>query len=108
MKEAAYEITHDEDHKFELAVYLDKLDEALSLARNSSAHGSEQKWRDIGDKALSNWQIELAEECFKRAADLSTLLLIYTSTANRQGLIELASQAGKLMFNIYFVQQNTY
>ena len=46
----------------------------------------ESKWKLVGDAALASWNLVLAEECFKRAKDLGTLLLLYTSTGSREGL----------------------
>lgn len=90
------QVSTDPDHKFDLAVQLDNLDIALDLARSSPQPGSEVKWRTVGDRALSSWRVDLAEECYKNANDLSALLLIYTSTGDRQGLAELAASAGEL------------
>lgn len=95
LKELAMEVSHDPDHKFELATQLGDLDAALALARAAPEPGSEAKWRTIADKALMNWKVELAEECFSKAGDLSALLLIYTSTADRAGLKRLAERASK-------------
>ena len=45
---------------------------------------SEEKWRQLGDKALEEFDLELAEECAIQAKDLGLLLLIYTSKGDRQ------------------------
>ncbi|KAK4053418.1 Coatomer subunit beta' [Microbotryomycetes sp. JL201] len=93
LKELALEVSTDPDHKFDLAISLDDLDTALSLARSSPHLGSQSKWRAVGDRALQGWKIQLAEECFKMANDHSALLLIYTSTGDRQGLEKLRENA---------------
>ncbi|SCZ92621.1 BZ3500_MvSof-1268-A1-R1_Chr5-2g08039 [Microbotryum saponariae] len=93
LKELALQVSTDPDHKFDLAIQLDDLDTALALARTSPHLGSQPKWRTVGDRALASWKIQLAEECFKMANDLSALLLIYTSTGDRQGLSELKELA---------------
>lgn len=95
LKELALEVSTDPDHKFELAIGLDDLDTALQLARASPHLGSQSKWRAVGDRALASWKIGLAEECFKMANDLSALLLIYTSTGDREGLKSLSATAGE-------------
>jgi hypothetical protein len=95
LKELALEVSTDPDHKFDLAIQLDDLDTALALARSSPHLGSQSKWRTVGDRALASWKVGLAEECFKMANDLSALLLIYTSTGDREGLAKLAELAGK-------------
>ena len=95
LKELALEVSTDPDHKFDLAVGLDDLDTALALARASPHLGSQSKWRTVGDRALAGWKVDLAEECFKMANDLAALLLIYTSTGDREGLAQLAQLAVK-------------
>ncbi|ORX80290.1 Coatomer, beta' subunit [Basidiobolus meristosporus CBS 931.73] len=90
LKELALEISTDNEHKFDLALQLNKLEYALEIAKES---GSESKWRTLSDVALSKWQFNLAEECLKKANDLSGLLLMYTAYGNSEGLRELAQQA---------------
>lgn len=92
LKELALEVSTDPDHKFDLAIQLDDLSTALSLARNNAAVGSESKWRSIGDRALASWRVGLAEECFAMAKDWGALLLIYTSTGNVEGLKSLSEK----------------
>lgn len=53
----------------------------------------ESKWKQVGDAALSSWNLVLAEEAFKHAKDLGSLLLLYTSTGSREGLRLLSSLA---------------
>lgn len=89
-KELALEVATDPEHRFELALALQNLDIALSLAREADA---EHKWKIVGDTALASWDIRLAEECFKHAKDLGSLLLLYSATSNRTGLAEVAEQA---------------
>ncbi|KAI9718308.1 MAG: hypothetical protein M1828_006772 [Chrysothrix sp. TS-e1954] len=89
-KEQALEVATDPEHRFDLALALEKLDIALELAREADA---EHKWKTVGDAALSTWDLKLAEECFTNAKDLGSLLLVHSSTSNPQGLRDLASQA---------------
>lgn len=96
LKELALEVSTDPDHKFDLAIGLDDLETALALAHQAPQVGSQTKWRTVGDRALASWKVGLAEECFKMANDLSALLLIYTSTGDRQGLASLRDMAGEL------------
>ena len=93
LRELALDISTDPDHKFELAIALDDLETALALARSSPHLGSQAKWRTVGDRALAGWKVQLAEECFKQAHDLSALLLLYTSTGSRAGLEYLVERA---------------
>ncbi|EON68254.1 hypothetical protein W97_07512 [Coniosporium apollinis CBS 100218] len=91
-KEEALEVATDAEHRFELSLALNKLDVALSIAREADA---EHKWKTVGDAALSAWNIALAEECFSHAKDMSSLLLLYSSTSNADGLRELTAMAEK-------------
>lgn len=89
-KELALEVATDPEHKFELALALNQLDIALRLAREADV---DLKWKTVGDAALSGWDVALAAECFEHAKDLGSLLLLHSSTGNRDGLSRLAEQA---------------
>lgn len=90
-KELALEIATDPEHKFELALSLHQIDIAVELAREADV---EHKWKTVGDAALTLWDIALAAECFTNAKDLGSLLLLHSSTCDRNGLKALAEQAG--------------
>lgn len=101
LKELALDVTTDAEQRFELSLSLNRLDVALDIARSADV---ESKWKTVGDAALAAWDFPLAEECFTRAKDLSSLLLLHTSTGNAKGLSELsiiASEAGQN--NIAFI-----
>ena len=83
----AYEISPDSNHKFELALTLNYINDAFKIADQQS---SVEKWRKVGDIALQRGQFGLAEECFEKSADFNSLLLIYSSYNNREGLTQLA------------------
>ena len=53
----------------------------------------ESKWKQVGDAALASWNLVLAEEAFKKAKDLGSLLLLYTSTGDCNGLESLSKMA---------------
>jgi coatomer subunit beta' len=53
----------------------------------------ESKWKQVGDAALAGWNLALAEEAFKKAKDLGSLLLLFTSTGSREGLELLTKMA---------------
>jgi coatomer subunit beta' len=89
-KELALEVATDPEHKFDLALALNQLDIALDLARQADV---EHKWKTVGDTALAAWDIALATECFTHARDLGSLLLIYSSTSDHEGLKALSTQA---------------
>ena len=89
-KELALEVATDPEHRFELALGLNNLQVALEIARESD---SATRWGSVADKALEAWDVKLAEECFVHAKDLGSLLLLYTSSGNKEGLLRLAKQA---------------
>ena len=89
-KELALEVATDPEHKFDLALALNQLDIALDLARKADV---DHKWKTVGDAALTGWDVALAAECFTHAKDLGSLLLLHSSTGNREGLSALATQA---------------
>jgi coatomer subunit beta' len=89
-KELALEVATDSEHKFDLALALGQLPIALELAREANA---EHKWKTVGDAALAGWDVALAAECFTNAKDLGSLLLLHSSTGDRDGLQALNLQA---------------
>ncbi|RFU78382.1 coatomer subunit beta [Trichoderma arundinaceum] len=89
-KDLALEVATDPEHKFELALALNQLAIALDLARQADV---EHKWKTVGDAALTAWDVGLAAECFTHAKDLGSLLLVYSSTGDQEGLAKLAAQA---------------
>lgn len=101
LKELALDVTTDSEQRFELALSLQRLDVALEIARTVDV---ESKWKIVGDTALASWNFPLAEECFTKARDLSSLLLLHTSTGNTQGLTDLATMATEAgLNNIAFI-----
>ncbi|SRR6266702_774872 len=98
MKELAFLVTSDADHKFDLALQLDDLDAALEIVRAVPDAEAETKWKAVGDRALTVWRFDLARECFEKAGDLNALMLLLLSTGDQAGLRQLATKAGKLTF----------
>lgn len=95
-KELALDVATDPEHRFELALGLSNLAVALEIARESDMQA---KWSAVADKALELWDVKLAEECFLHAKDLGSLLLLYTSSGNKEGLANLAQQAEEMGSN---------
>ena len=96
----AFELTPDQDHKFDLAIQLNHVDAAKNIAAEQE---NGEKWRKVGDIALSKGLFSLAEECFERSQDFNSLLLFYSSYGDQEGLqkmAEAATQKGK--FNVAF------
>lgn len=89
-KEMALDVATDAEHRFDLALALNNLPIALDIAREADV---EHRWKTVGDAALAAWDLPLAEECFTNAKDLGSLLLVYTSSCNADGLRKLISQA---------------
>lgn len=89
------QVTNDPDHKFDLSLQLDDLDTAVDIARSVPENEAEIKWKALGDRALSVWRFDLAQEAFQRANDLSALMLLLLSTGDREGLQQLAATAGE-------------
>jgi coatomer subunit beta' len=89
-KELALDVATDPEHRFELALSLGNLPIALDIAREADV---EHRWKTVGDAALSAWNIRLAEECFTNAKDLGSILLLHSSTGNKNALKKLAVQA---------------
>ena len=99
-KEMALEVATDPEHRFDLALALNNLPIALAIAREADV---EHRWKTVGDAALTAWDIALAEECFTRAKDLGSLLLLYSATGNVDDLSSLAQHAEEAGFmNIAF------
>ena len=93
MKELALQITTDPDHKFDLSLQLDDLDAAVDIAKTVPDLEAEPKWKAIGDRALAVWRFDLAREAFERAKDLNALFLLLLAIGDKDGLLNLATQA---------------
>ena len=74
--EMAFEMTPDLDHKFDLALGLNRVDAAFRIAESS---GNSEKWRKVGDIALARGQFTMAESCYDKSDDFNSLLLFYSS-----------------------------
>lgn len=114
-KEEALVVTSDPDHKFELAIDLRNLSVAHTVLRESESESVDvegveyqSKWRRLGDLALSQGRIDLAQMCAKKSGDLSGLLLLHASAGDKAGMRSLgalAADAGRwnVAFLAYFV-----
>ena len=72
----AFKITPDQDHKFDLAITLNKTEEAFAIAEEQQ---SVEKWKKVGDIALLAGFFTLAESCFKKSQDFNSLFMFYSS-----------------------------
>ena len=98
-KEEALQVADDPDQRFSLALQLQRLDIAHKIMADE-VKPSEQddadvllKWKQLGDLALAQGELKLADDCGKRAHDLPGLLLLYTSLSDRESLEWLAQEA---------------
>ncbi|CCJ28438.1 unnamed protein product [Pneumocystis jirovecii] len=89
-KDLALNITTDLEQRFDLAIQLRKLDIAVEIAQKMNL---ESKWKTIGDISLSSWNLCLAEECYIKAKDYGSLLLLYSSFGNIEKMKTLANDA---------------
>ena len=76
----------------------------VDAAKNIAAEQDNcEKWRKVGDIALSKGMFTLAEECFERSNDFNSLLLFYSSYGDQEGLVKMADRAAqKGKFNVAF------
>lgn len=84
----AFEVVKNLDLKFEYALRLELVDEAYEIACEST---SKSCLKQIGDLCLQKGEFDKAEDSYKRAEDLPSLFLLYSSlgtpglTIRRQG-----------------------
>ncbi|KAL9647775.1 hypothetical protein ABK040_001362 [Willaertia magna] len=109
-KELALEVSQDNDHKFNIAIQLNKLDIAYQLIKDShleedDLNNLEMKWKQLGQLALSQYNLKLSEECFINGKDYGALLLLYSSTGNLNGLKHLVKLSTKnnITFMCYYL-----
>eukprot|EP00443_Scrippsiella_acuminata_P048523 CAMPEP_0115188384 /NCGR_PEP_ID=MMETSP0270-20121206/10982_1 /TAXON_ID=71861 /ORGANISM="Scrippsiella trochoidea, Strain CCMP3099" /LENGTH=952 /DNA_ID=CAMNT_0002601563 /DNA_START=72 /DNA_END=2930 /DNA_ORIENTATION=- len=94
----ALQISKDDEHRFELATQLGKLQMAADIIVNISAQANPAmpprgKWKQLGDVALEQGDFALARRCFKEAKDLGALFLVHTAAGDASELIETAKMA---------------
>ena len=76
----------------------------VDAAKNIAAEQeNSEKWRKVGDIALSKGCFTLAEECFEKSQDFNSLLLFYSSYGDQEGLEKMAAAAAqKGKFHVAF------
>eukprot|EP00578_Thalassiosira_sp_NH16_P025699 CAMPEP_0181083606 /NCGR_PEP_ID=MMETSP1071-20121207/4248_1 /TAXON_ID=35127 /ORGANISM="Thalassiosira sp., Strain NH16" /LENGTH=969 /DNA_ID=CAMNT_0023165277 /DNA_START=39 /DNA_END=2948 /DNA_ORIENTATION=- len=108
-KEEALEVTTDDDHKFDLALELGKIDVAHELMDQTpldekNSIDTMAKWKKLSDAALKISDFELTEACSLSSDDFPGLLLLYSAVGNFEGMEQLAKMAQeKGKTNIAFV-----
>ncbi|CAD8136859.1 unnamed protein product [Paramecium octaurelia] len=108
LKEWAYKLVQDTDHKFELALQLAIVDDAFQIAQKSQ---DTLKLRQVGDLALQQGKIKLAAQALEEADDFGGLLLIYSSIGLKTQLLQLGDKAFQqtkmnIAFSAYFLCAN--
>lgn len=96
--EEALEVSKDDEHRFELATQLGKLNLAADIITSISGQANmgvppRGKWKTLGDIALEQGDFTLARRCFQEATDLSALFLLQTSSGDAEGLLKTAQLA---------------
>jgi len=99
----ALAISKDDDHRFELATQLGRLQMAADIitsmseqaaaTASASAMPPRAKWKSLGDVALEQGDIQLARRCFAQANDIGSLFLLQTSCGDAVELAKTASMA---------------
>merc|ERR1719198_2762459 len=87
----ALQVSKDDEHRFELATQLGRLQMAADIIVNISAQANPAmpprgKWKSLGDVALEQGEFSLARRCFKEAKDLSALFLVHTACGDAEEL----------------------
>jgi coatomer subunit beta' len=93
LKQLALEISTDPDHRFDLALSLDALDVALSIAEETPAPENEVKWKAVGDRALARWKFSVAQRAYERAGDVGALFLLGLALGDAPGVSEVGRLA---------------
>lgn len=92
----SFALSQDFDSKFNIALSTGDLSQAyllLSDSPDSAARSNAPKWTKLGDLAMAKWQLKLAEDCYWLAHDLSSLLLLLSSSNNKALLARLSDAA---------------
>mmetsp|Transcript_85471 Transcript_85471/g.178585 ORF Transcript_85471/g.178585 Transcript_85471/m.178585 type:complete len:958 (+) Transcript_85471:199-3072(+) len=94
----ALQISKDDEHRFELATQLGKLQMAADIIVNITKQPNQAipprgKWKQLGDVALEQGDFSLARRCYLEAKDLSALFLVATSAGDAKDLTQTAKMA---------------
>ena len=97
-KEEALQVTTDDDHKFDLALELGKIDVAHALMEQTPEEDKKSidtmaKWKKLSDAALKISDFALTEACSLASDDFPGLLLLYSAVGNFEGIEKLAVMA---------------
>jgi len=94
----ALQVSKDDEHRFELATQLGKLQMAADIIVSISGQANPAmpprgKWKSLGDVALEQGDFSLARRCFKEANDLGAMFLVHTACGDAVELLATARMA---------------
>jgi coatomer subunit beta' len=89
----ALKIATDPDYKFDLAVQLGELNIARQIVEHEDMAAGDEKWKQLGELAMSGGDIDLASACLAKSGDLSGQLLLCSAVSSPDALAALASSA---------------
>ena len=89
----ALKIATDPDYKFDLAVQLGELNIARQIVEHEDMAAGDEKWKQLGELAMSGGDIDLASACLAKSGDLSGQLLLCSAVSSPAALAALASSA---------------
>lgn len=89
--EQALVVSIDVEHRFELALSMQRLDVAMECATTIDAV---EKWKQLGEVAMRLCKFDLAETCMEHAKDYAGLLLLCTASGKDDRLATLAKASG--------------
>lgn len=100
----ALRVATDPDYRFELAIQLGDLGIARGVIDHELTTSVSNKWKQLGELAMSMGDICLASTCLMNAGDLSGQLLLCSASASADKLEELAILASELgKHNVAFI-----
>lgn len=98
--EIAYLVCANPRWKFDLGLKIGRLSECLEICQEQN---DVALWRRLGSTSLDLGQFSLAEKAFEACRDWSSLLLLFSSLGNRDGLTRLGTSAKAARnFNVAF------
>lgn len=99
--EIAYLICANPRWKFDLGLKIKRLEDCLQICREQN---DGHLWKKLGSAAMDAGKFSLAETAFKESEDFNSLLLLFSSLGNKQGMLKLAETArAKRNYNVAFI-----
>eukprot|EP01062_Namystynia_karyoxenos_P057149 TRINITY_DN4809_c0_g1_i2.p1 TRINITY_DN4809_c0_g1~~TRINITY_DN4809_c0_g1_i2.p1 ORF type:complete len:962 (+),score=384.99 TRINITY_DN4809_c0_g1_i2:162-3047(+) len=92
-KELALAMSPEDDHRFDLAVALHRIDVVREIAAAEKGDKVAARWKQLGDLALAHGHFEDAAVALEKGQDLGGLLLLHSSREDRAGIERVADLA---------------